>query len=291
MLGRVHQTGFFEHLLQNEAAQRYLCCVSRSHVEITPLGNGDFQVTNLSANPVAIAGPKLGKGEQATLRPNSCIDFIGTHSDGSGQTVVYLKLKLLEAQPKIQRDQSQGSEKPPTEPLLEALGGAEGISAFGHGLRRLLPQIDDLRKAPFWLQLDGSAVRQAFPAEQRILEGTPQGLLVGRAHQQTLHQEALRKEVREYLSRDHFRILREKDGRFQLVALSSNPIWRDRRGAPRYRAVDKYWAKRPALEGLHAGWPGKSGDPQMALHPERWTCQRSGAGQRDHAISQEEQSG
>lgn len=220
VLGRMHQSGFFEHLLQGDMAQRYLCCVSRAHLEITPTG-GDFEVVNLSANPIAIAGPKLGKGETALLRPGSCIDFIGTHSDGSGQTVVYLKLKLQEKQPPLQRDQSQGSEKPPTEPLLEALGGAEGAN------RRMLAVVGE---APFCLHLEGSAVRQGFPPEQRILQGAPQGLLVGRAHQQSLHQEALRKEVREYLSRDHFHILREKDGRYNLVALSSNPIWRDRRG-------------------------------------------------------------
>mmetsp|Transcript_78780 Transcript_78780/g.124306 ORF Transcript_78780/g.124306 Transcript_78780/m.124306 type:complete len:436 (-) Transcript_78780:106-1413(-) len=221
VLGRMHQSGFFEHLLQGDMAQRYLCCVSRAHLEITPTGGGDFEVVNLSANPIAIAGPKLGKGETAQLRPGSCIDFIGTHSDGSGQTVVYLKLKLQEKQPPLQRDQSQGSEKPPTEPLLEALGGAEGAN------RRMLSVVGE---APFCLHLEGSAVRQGFPPEQRILQGAPQGLLVGRAHQQSLHQEALKKEVREYLSRDHFHILREKDGRYNLVALSSNPIWRDRRG-------------------------------------------------------------
>ncbi|CAJ1435262.1 unnamed protein product [Effrenium voratum] len=87
MLGRMHQSGLFEHLLSNETAQRYLCCVSRSHLEIVPKGGGEFEVTNQSANPIAISGPKLGKGEAAILRPGSCIDFIGTHSDGSGQTV------------------------------------------------------------------------------------------------------------------------------------------------------------------------------------------------------------
>ena len=220
MLGRMHQSGLFEHLLQGEMAQRYLCCVSRSHLEITPRSGDGFEVLNLSANPIAIAGPKLGKGETGVLRPGSCIDFIGTHSDGSGQTVVYLKLKLEEKQPSLQRDQSQGSEKPPTELLLEALGGAE------HARSRLVTADS---KAPFWLQLNGSAVRQAFPPESRLLEGAPQGLMVGRAHQQSLHQEALRKEVREYLSRDHFHILRE-NGRYNLVALSSNPIWRDRNG-------------------------------------------------------------
>lgn len=62
VLGRMHQSGFFEHLLQGDMAQRYLCCVSRAHLEITPTG-GDFEVVNLSANPIAIAGPKLGKGK------------------------------------------------------------------------------------------------------------------------------------------------------------------------------------------------------------------------------------
>ncbi|CAE7483674.1 unnamed protein product, partial [Symbiodinium pilosum] len=179
-------------------------------------------VTNLSANPIAISGPKLGKGEHATLRPGTCIDFIGTHSDGSGQTVVYLKLKLQSRdQPRSQREYSgeaRSPEKPPTEPLLEALGGAEGKRAPG------------ARKGsgPFWLELGGSAVRQTFPDNLRIIEGSVDGLLVGRAHQQSLFQEAFRKEVREYLSRDHFRIDRDRAGQFNLVALSANPIWRMR---------------------------------------------------------------
>ncbi|CAE7879465.1 unnamed protein product [Symbiodinium microadriaticum] len=226
MLGRLHQSGLFEQLLSAELAQRYLCCVSRSHLEIMPSSpKGSFEVTNLSANPIAISGPKLGKGEKATLRPGTCIDFIGTHSDGSGQTVVYLKLKLQSRdQPRSQREHSGGEarspEKPPTEPLLEALGGAEGRRAPAESSRKA--------SAPFWLELGGSAVRQTFPDNLRILEGSSDGLLVGRAHQQSLHQEAFRKEVREYLSRDHFRIDRERAGQFNLVALSANPIWRMR---------------------------------------------------------------
>eukprot|EP00930_Biecheleria_cincta_P044809 TRINITY_DN30861_c0_g2_i1.p1 TRINITY_DN30861_c0_g2~~TRINITY_DN30861_c0_g2_i1.p1 ORF type:complete len:1108 (+),score=185.60 TRINITY_DN30861_c0_g2_i1:29-3352(+) len=243
MLGRSHQCGLFENLLGSEIAQRYLCCVSRSHLEISPARGeptGSFEVVNLSANPVAIAGPKLGKGEKATLRPGSCIDFIGTHSDGSGQTVVYLKIKLEahgSREPDRRPDEDSpsrgGYTKPPTELLLEALGGSESKAASGN----LLPSIEEVRQAqsgvPFWLALEGSAVRQSFPADLRVLEGSRDGLVVGRAHQPKLHNEAFVKEVREYLSRDHFRIDRDNDGYHSLVALSSNPIWRCRNGQRR----------------------------------------------------------
>jgi len=62
------------------------------------------------------------------------------------------------------------------------------------------------------------------------LEGAEEGLSVGRAHQKDLHLEAFDAELRKYLSRDHFRIDPGIDGSYKLVAISNNPIWRNRCG-------------------------------------------------------------
>eukprot|EP00930_Biecheleria_cincta_P060900 TRINITY_DN46481_c0_g1_i1.p1 TRINITY_DN46481_c0_g1~~TRINITY_DN46481_c0_g1_i1.p1 ORF type:complete len:931 (+),score=138.25 TRINITY_DN46481_c0_g1_i1:56-2848(+) len=237
-LGRSHQSGLFEHLLRGERAQKYLCCVSRSHVEISAVAGkptGSFEVVNLSANPVAIAGPPLGKGESAILTPGICIDFIGTDAGASNQTVTYLKLRL----------EAHSADAPrgvPGEDMRSRSGHATLPAELPPQTKasdNLLPNIEEVtgRQAPtgtyFRLVLQGSAVQQSFPSGQRTLEGSKDGILVGRFHQQILHNEAFSKEVREYLSRDHFRIDRDKDGYFSLVALSSNSIWRSRNGQRR----------------------------------------------------------
>eukprot|EP00930_Biecheleria_cincta_P018218 TRINITY_DN14269_c0_g1_i2.p1 TRINITY_DN14269_c0_g1~~TRINITY_DN14269_c0_g1_i2.p1 ORF type:complete len:169 (-),score=37.47 TRINITY_DN14269_c0_g1_i2:54-560(-) len=85
----------------------------------------------------------------------------------------------------------------------------------------------------FWLELEGAAVQQSFPAKQRILAGSPQGLVVGRLHQQSLHREAFSKEVSEYISREHFRISCQPPpaARFVLASLTGgNTMWRGRAG-------------------------------------------------------------
>lgn len=82
----------------------------------------------------------------------------------------------------------------------------------------------------FWLTLCGSAVRDGYPPDARRLDGGEEGLTVGRAHQKELHREAFDEELQQYLSRDHFRIDLGLDGLCKLVAISNNPIWRNRCG-------------------------------------------------------------
>merc|ERR1712176_1596631 len=63
ILGRQYQSGFFESLLN--AQQHYLTCVSRVHVELSPLPPragerlGNFEVTNLSNNPIVVDNQRL----------------------------------------------------------------------------------------------------------------------------------------------------------------------------------------------------------------------------------------
>jgi len=262
-IGRIHQPGFFEGLLGAEPAQRYLCCVSRTHLELTPAAGepaGCFDVTNLSANPVALVGKgRLGKGERGTVRPGDCIDFFGGAADGSGGHVVYLKLGLerqrtqdmqVEVEPEASPtskyrvpptcsapvEPAKAEERPPpsTPPARSSPRESEGSTASP-----LLPAAEEVtaQRTPrsggppaFWLTLCGSAVKDSFPQERRRLDGRGDGLTVGRAHQQALHTEAFDVELRQYLSRDHFRVECAADGSCRLVPVSSNPIWRVRRG-------------------------------------------------------------
>jgi len=254
-LGRLHQPGFFEGILGAEPAQRYLCCVSRSHLELVAVAgapSGFFDVTNLSANPVALAGQRrLGKGERGAVGPGDCVDFIGGSAGASGGPVIYLKLRLEEGQratapplgaeheallappqlpqappvpasvlPVAETSLPPPPPRPCAPPLLPA---PEEVAAPRSPRLRFVPP-------PFRLMLRGSAVRADFTQERRQLEGCDDGLTVGRAHQQALHAEAFEVELRQYLSRDHFRIERSRDGACRLVPLSSNPMWRLRGG-------------------------------------------------------------
>lgn len=268
-VGRLHQQGFFEGLLGEEPGQRYLCCVSRSHLEVQPArgeGRGCFQVANQSANPVLLAGRrKLGKGDAGTIRPGDSVEFIGNRADGSGASVTYLKLRLDESveATRAQRPTPVAEERaapaaetrgpspsrrvefqeplperqapPPTPvpmPVLALAAQEPAAGPLAPGLSpaaALLPPVPELRPEeppPFSLLLAGSAVRANFAADMRLVEGRPEGLTVGRAHQQALHANAFEPQLRQYLSRDHFRIECGRDYACRLVPLSSNPIWR-----------------------------------------------------------------
>lgn len=85
--------------------------------------------------------------------------------------------------------------------------------------------------APFWLELGGSALRSEYPLERRKLHGTEAGLTVGRSYQAQLLNEAVRNEVMQFLSRDHFRVEPSGGrGQYQFAPLSSNPMWIVRAG-------------------------------------------------------------
>lgn len=79
------------------------------------------------------------------------------------------------------------------------------------------------------LELSGDGVLEVPLAQRRI---GPQSLaiepiVVGRRHQPELHRRAVAKDCLQFLSRDHFQIS-FANGRYQLRALTSNPIWRAR---------------------------------------------------------------
>eukprot|EP00747_Dinoflagellata_sp_TGD_P166008 gnl/TRDRNA2_/TRDRNA2_188152_c0_seq1.p1 gnl/TRDRNA2_/TRDRNA2_188152_c0~~gnl/TRDRNA2_/TRDRNA2_188152_c0_seq1.p1 ORF type:complete len:641 (-),score=87.47 gnl/TRDRNA2_/TRDRNA2_188152_c0_seq1:94-2016(-) len=88
---------------------------------------------------------------------------------------------------------------------------------------------DKVCTAPFWLELNGTAIRDDFPRERRRIDGELVGLVVGRNHQRELHQEALKEGISQFVSRSHFRIDHRR-GSFELVAVSENPLWRVRQG-------------------------------------------------------------
>merc|ERR1719291_1633450 len=100
VLGRQEQQGFFEGLLGDGAGQRYLCCVSRSHLELRPMVDrcsAGFEVVNLSPNPVRLrSSPQgaLGKGERAILRVRDALEFLGAGPEGT--PVAYLRMELQE---------------------------------------------------------------------------------------------------------------------------------------------------------------------------------------------------
>eukprot|EP00419_Tripos_fusus_P001037 CAMPEP_0172681464 /NCGR_PEP_ID=MMETSP1074-20121228/17471_1 /TAXON_ID=2916 /ORGANISM="Ceratium fusus, Strain PA161109" /LENGTH=1008 /DNA_ID=CAMNT_0013499975 /DNA_START=87 /DNA_END=3113 /DNA_ORIENTATION=+ len=263
-VGRAHQHGFFEGILGVDAAQRYLCCVSRSHLEVAPaVGDalGGFEVTNFSSNPVTLAGQRrLGKGEVGMVRTGECIEFVGGNVAGATGSMVYLKLRLeqqrgsdiqVEPQPEcspvskfLAPQTSSLSRFPPPSKESSTSGSAyppatdRMASNWQHDkqpqamLHEAVKQHKTRREvAPcFWLTLCGSAVKEGYPRDARRLEGGEDGLLVGRAHQKEIHSDAFDVELRQYLSRDHFRIDVGSDGSCKLVPISNNPMWRNRAG-------------------------------------------------------------
>lgn len=84
-VGRQHQAGLFENLLSQGQGTQYLCCVSRSHFEVTPLPReapGCFQITNHSPNPIVLCcgdeglENRLEQGQKGLIRPGYFINFI-----------------------------------------------------------------------------------------------------------------------------------------------------------------------------------------------------------------------
>lgn len=76
------------------------------------------------------------------------------------------------------------------------------------------------------LELSGDGVLDV-PLEQRRIGplSLAEPILVGRRHQPELHRQAIAKECLQFLSRDHFRIERMGNGRYQITAMTNNPIW------------------------------------------------------------------
>ena len=112
----------------------------------------------------------------------------------------------------------------------------------------------------FCLELDGTAVKPEVPLEQRRVYTSGREVTVGRAFQHDLHQKALNEEALAWVSREHFRI--EEKGSFKLLAVSSNPLWRQR-GEEMYpmekhdevtlEHMDRIWLYTGASDGQAAG--------------------------------------
>merc|ERR1712113_1096302 len=97
-IGRQHQVGLFERLLGTTAGKPYLKCISRSHLQLSPMTrhcvNRVFGLVNDSVNPVVVGQKHVALRDEVSLSALDCIDFIAANMDGSGSTVVYLTLRL-----------------------------------------------------------------------------------------------------------------------------------------------------------------------------------------------------
>lgn len=99
-LGREHQLGMFERLLGSKAGEKYLCCVSRSHVKLTPIAGsaGCFEVTNLSVNPIVVSNERLEQGGTSKMLPGGRLRFVAANVDDPGSSAVtFLSLALERA--------------------------------------------------------------------------------------------------------------------------------------------------------------------------------------------------
>lgn len=99
VLGRSHQTGFFERLLESTEGRAFLHCVSRSHLEVTELRVGrGFRVLCRSGNPVVLGGKGLGRGESGHASVGDEIEFIAANRSGGcgaeGRPTVYLAFRF-----------------------------------------------------------------------------------------------------------------------------------------------------------------------------------------------------
>lgn len=218
VLGRKHQRGFFEKLLGSKDGERFLACVSRSHLQVDAGKHpGSLEMTNLSINPVIVAGIRIDQGCCAVAEPGDTVDFIaGGPSDkaetspGLGEPVVYLRFRV-----------EQGA-------VVEEAAKADACP------RRDCKQREDDApgaRGPFWLMLSGTAVKEGFEVSRRRVESTAEGLTVGRTHQTAIFADAFTSEVVQYISRDHFRVERCSDtGEWRLRAMTANPIWHVRAG-------------------------------------------------------------
>jgi len=116
-IGRQHQVGFFEHLLQAEP--RWLTFISRAHcrVQLTdsipatgrssgqgagfqqpPGGNQRWlKVENLSTNPINIGGRLLRKGKEDVICEGGSLIFVAAGGDGKEQAFLELRLRRARA--------------------------------------------------------------------------------------------------------------------------------------------------------------------------------------------------
>jgi len=94
------------------------------------------------------------------------------------------------------------------------------------------PGLQRTVKSKVVLELHGLGVAKDVPSSQRRIgpvDLAENSLSVGRKHQPDLLKRAVSPSCLQYVSRDHFMVSLEA-GEFILLAMTSNPIWRDRDG-------------------------------------------------------------
>lgn len=103
-IGRQHQLGFYEQLLQNEP--RWLGFISRTHCSVqlirkpaAPTAGGCHQlrVENLSSNPVLLGGRPLAKGQVDVITEGNTLCFVAATGGGPGGETVFLELRFRRA--------------------------------------------------------------------------------------------------------------------------------------------------------------------------------------------------
>eukprot|EP00931_Biecheleriopsis_adriatica_P116740 TRINITY_DN92341_c0_g1_i1.p1 TRINITY_DN92341_c0_g1~~TRINITY_DN92341_c0_g1_i1.p1 ORF type:complete len:781 (+),score=150.00 TRINITY_DN92341_c0_g1_i1:113-2455(+) len=237
VIGRQHQTGFFEGLLGKD--HPLTSYISRSHFELCSVGKGSWEVTNLSNNTITIGQKELARGERAVKELPLEIGFLASFTQPDEQVLppeVFLAV------------------------MLTAKGDVQNSPESSEG---------------YALEIGGSALNPGFPEARRRLCLT-ESLVVGRLCQVELHQEALPEQALQWVSREHFRVdvaPRAGETHFSLTPLSSNPMWRERGNM---RTLMKKGCGAVALlpqdrillfTGAHDGTPSGSGS-QGSLY---WT--------------------
>ena len=204
-----------------------LTFISRSHLELNEVEAGNFMLRNLSQNPVVVKGSQQVAKEQQSFLSPG--DSIEFIAGSDLKCFLRFRLEQTQVQPRV------------AVPVAQS----------------------------FWLELEGSAVKD-LPLEHRRVYPVGGQLAVGRAFQHELHQGALNEEALAWVSREHFRVEAEATGAtatFTLVALSSNPMWRQR--AEELLAMEKHdtlpvergdriWLYTGASDGQPSG-PGHKG--------------------------------
>ena len=206
-----------------------LTFISRSHLEMNEVESGNFMMRNLSQNPVVVKGTHQVAKDQQSFLSPG--DSIEFIAGSDLKCFLRLRLEQTQVQPRV------------------------AVPAPATGT--------------FWLELEGSAVREGIPIEHRRVHhvGQGQSLVVGRAYQHELHG-SLQEEALAWVSREHFRI--EVDHAchgFNLSALSSNPMWRqhanqlfpmEKHDTLPLERGDRIWLYTGASDGQPSG-PGNKG--------------------------------
>mmetsp|Transcript_30174 Transcript_30174/g.54765 ORF Transcript_30174/g.54765 Transcript_30174/m.54765 type:complete len:1127 (+) Transcript_30174:42-3422(+) len=261
-IGRHHQSQF-ESLTKVAGLPSNLSFISRTHAQIEKSGDGSLSITNMSSNPLYVNRDLVGTRAAQKLSLGQIVSFA---REERGQHVHFLKFEVTaakasssETNPKMsQKAEAASPEKvrseahradeeqevispnPPSRQVTKDKSISpskvrpspaawsqkqEPVEAQEAGMR---PAKDNTKVV---LELHGQGVLDVASSARRIgpVELADKPLFVGRKHQADLHKRAVSSSCLQFMSRDHFRVSLEA-GEFRLLAMTSNPIWRDRDG-------------------------------------------------------------